>query len=446
LSSIPDWDFEPDWESQNADSASQMNAHRPLTHTLDWVWRGALTVALVCAAWSAARTGVAAWYSRRGSEQDLARAIRWAPNNAENYATLARLNELAGGTGERARALHLRRRATQLEPGDATYWLEQAMSEDEAGQPESAEPDYRRARELFPLSPDVNRALGEYYLRQGRIDDALDALRFAIAADPGMRADVFAELWRAGVDTREVLRRAVPADREALVAYLNALAAVGALDDAKVVWAQLQALGAVPAQDAFQYFDALIRYERTTELEAVWAQVAPAEAVAARANGNLISNGSFELPMLNAGLDWRVIPVPGVFVSIDAITAHDGARSLRIDFEAPGNPGYQHVFEFVPVEANTDYEFSGALLAEAITSDSGPRFELYDAANPQRLNLATGDVRGTTGWTVVRLGFRTGADTHLLIVRVARPPSTSFDNRLSGTVLVDDVRLAKAAN
>lgn len=320
------------------------------------------------------------------------------------------------------------------------------MSEDEAGQPESAEPDYLRARELFPLSPDVNRALGEYYLRQGRIDDALDALRFEIAADPGMRADVFAELWRAGVDTREVLRRAVPPDREALAAYLDALAAVSDLDDAKLVWTRLQALGAVSPQDSYQYIDALIRVERTTELDAVWAQVAPVEAAAARANGDLVANGSFEEPILNAGLDWRVIPAPGVFVSVDAVTARDGARSLRIKFDAPGNPAYQHVFEFVPVEANTEYEFSGALLAEAITSDSGPRFELYDAADPQRLNLATGDVRGTTGWIVERLRFRTGADTHLLIVRVARPPSTSFDNRLSGTVLVDDVRLAKATN
>jgi tetratricopeptide (TPR) repeat protein len=204
-----------------------MNAHRPLTDRIDWVWRAALTVALACAAWGSARVGVAAWYSRRGSKRDLARAIRWAPANAENDAALARLYELAGGIDARARALQLRRQATQLEPGDATYWLEQAMSEDEAGQPESAEPDYLRARALFPFSPDVNRALGEYYLRQGRIDDALGALRLGIAADPGMRADVFAELWRAGVDTHEVLRRAVPADREALVAYLDALAAVG---------------------------------------------------------------------------------------------------------------------------------------------------------------------------------------------------------------------------
>jgi hypothetical protein len=377
--------------------------------------------------------------------------MKWSPENAENYAVLARLDELAGGKDGEARALELRQKATHLEPHNAIYWLERAMSEDEAGEPESAEPDYLRARELFPMSPDVNRALGEYYLRQWRIDDALDALRIAIAGDPDWRTAIFGELWRAGIDTNAVLKRGAPWDRETLGAYLDALAAQGALDDAHSVWTQIQALGVGPTQDAvqndaFQYVDALIRFERTDELDAVWTQVAPAEARAARASGNLISNGGFEEPMLNEGLDWRVLPADGVFVSVDAAEVHEGSRSLRIEFGAAGNLAYQHTFEFVPVESDTNYEFTGYLRAADIASDSGPRFELYDSANPQRLDLATDDIRGTTDWTAERLHVRTGQDTRLLVVRVERPPSASFDNRLSGTVWVDDVRLAKAAN
>ncbi|MGC1188860.1 MAG: hypothetical protein WA871_15860 [Candidatus Acidiferrales bacterium] len=429
-----------------------MNAEHPLAHALDVVWRAALTTALLFAAWSAARGGAGAWYARYGGSQNLERAMKWAPKNAANFATLARLDELAGGADGQAQALQLRRKATQLEPDNAIYWLERAMSEDETGAPESAGADYLRARELFPLSPDVNRALGEYYLRQWRIDDALDSLRLAIAGDPELRPVIFNELWRAGVGTGAVLKRGAPWDRATLVAYLDALAAAGALDDARLVWVQIEARGGAGTtqdgvqRDAFQYVDALIRFQRTAELETVWAEVAPEQAQAARASGNLIANGSFEQPMLNEGLDWRVIPLSGVFVSVDATSAHDGARSLRIDFGTAGNLAYQHTFEFVPVESDTTYEFTGYLRAANITSDSGPRFELYDAVNPQHLNMATGDVRGTTDWTEERLRFRTGPDTHMLIVRVGRPPSTSFDNHFSGTLWVDDVRLAKAAD
>jgi hypothetical protein len=214
------------------------------------------------------------------------------------------------------------------------------MSEDEAGVPEDAEADYLRARDLFPFSPDVNRSLGEYYLREGRIGDALDALRLTIAGDPEMRADVFGELWRAGVATREVLERGAAPDRATLLAYLDTLAVEGALDDAHLVWTRLEAPGGsgASAQDASPYVDALIENERTAELRAVWAEVAPAQAAAGHAAGDLISNGSFEAPMLNEGLDWRVIPVAGAFASVDGSTAYEGARSLRIEFDAPSTP------------------------------------------------------------------------------------------------------------
>lgn len=413
-----------------------------------WVVRAALTVALAGGAWSAARVGVGAWYARVGDADDLARAMKWAPDNAENYAALARLDELDGGAEGEAQALRLREKATALEPSNAVYRLERAMSEDEAGLPESAGPDFARARDLFPLSPDTNRALGEFYLRQGRTDDALDALHFAITADPESRPAIFEELWRAGVDAREVLDRAVPPRRDVLIAYLDVLAGVGALDEAHTVWTRIEALGgAAPdtiQSDAFQYVDALIRFQSAAELETVWAEVAPAEARAALANGNLISNGGIEDPILNDGLDWRVIPADGAFVGVDTTQTHGGARSLRIEFAAAGNLDYRNTFEFVPVEPGTEYEFTGYLRAAAITSDSGPRFEIYDAANPSGLDVSSADVRGTTEWTAERLQFRTGAATRLLIVRIERPASASFDNRLSGTVWVDDVKLARA--
>jgi hypothetical protein len=318
----------------------QMNTGHPFTRTFDWVWRAALTGALACGVWSAGRVGVGAWFARRGSNEDLARAIRWAPDDAENDAALARLDELGASSAGGAHALRLRRRATTLEPGNATYWLELGMSEDEAGVPEDAEADYLRARDLFPFSPDVNRSLGEYYLREGRIGDALDALRLTIAGDPEMRADVFGELWRAGVATREVLERGAAPDRATLLAYLDTLAVEGALDDAHLVWTRLEAPGGsgASAQDASPYVDALIENERTAELRAVWAEVAPAQAAAGHAAGDLISNGSFEAPMLNEGLDWRVIPVAGAFASVDGSTAYEGARSLRIEFDAPSTP------------------------------------------------------------------------------------------------------------
>jgi hypothetical protein len=48
---------------------------------------------------------------------------------------------------------------------------------------------------------------------------------------------------------------------------------------------------------------------------------------------------------------------------------------------------------------------------------------------------------GTSGWFSQQLEFETNADTRLLIVRVARPPSNKLDNQISGTVWIDRVSL-----
>ncbi|MEK6575865.1 MAG: hypothetical protein AABZ58_16265, partial [Chloroflexota bacterium] len=149
----------------------------------------------------------------------------------------------------------------------------------------------------------------------------------------------------------------------------------------------------------------------------------------------------FEGAILNGGLDWRVIPAEGVRVTLDSMTFFDVTRSLRIDFDGRQNLAYSHVLQFVPVRPNTGYRFLAYLRAQGITSNSGPRFEIYDVVDRGRLFVATEDVRGSSGWIPRETEFRTGAETRVLVVRVARPASKSLDGRISGSVWIDRVNL-----
>jgi hypothetical protein len=79
--------------------------------------------------------------------------------------------------------------------------------------------------------------------------------------------------------------------------------------------------------------------------------------------------------------------------------------------------------------------------AQGITTDSGPRFEVLDAYNPSKLFVSTENVTGTSDWSAHQLEFKTSADTHLLIVKIARPISHKFDNHLAGTVWIARVTL-----
>jgi hypothetical protein len=79
---------------------------------------------------------------------------------------------------------------------------------------------------------------------------------------------------------------------------------------------------------------------------------------------------------------------------------------------------------------------------EDITTDSGPRLQVYDAYNAKALDKLTDDLTGTSdGWTSLLLDFATGPKTDLIVVRLVRLPSKKFDNLISGKVWLDDVQL-----
>jgi hypothetical protein len=154
-----------------------------------------------------------------------------------------------------------------------------------------------------------------------------------------------------------------------------------------------------------------------------------------------MTNGSFESDILNGGLDWRVVPVDGVTASIDLQQPTDGKRSARIEFDGTRNVDYGQLLQYVLVSPNTRYHFSVYMRTAAITTDSGPRFQICDAYDPNKMDVVTGNLLGTSGWTKQELEFKTPADTRLLTIRLVRPASEKFDNRIHGTVWIDNARL-----
>jgi hypothetical protein len=195
---------------------------------------------------------------------------------------------------------------------------------------------------------------------------------------------------------------------------------------------------------SFPYLDALIQHRELDRLKDAWSSLCsrfPQEVCTRESKPNLITNGDFAFPLLNGGLDWRVIPVEGAAVNEDASVGVQGGKSLRINFDGTRNLDYGHVLQFVPAMPGSTYTFSAYMCAQGISTDSGPRFEVLDAYDPSKLFLSTENATGTYDWAPHQLEFKTGPDTRLLIVKVARPPSRKFDNQLSGTVWIARVSL-----
>ena len=385
-----------------------------------------------------------AWSFRQGSPDAIQSAIRWDPFNPAYYDALGTLMHLYANGDNSNEIVRLYESAARLSPHDAQLWADLGNGYDWAGRSNAALDAFHRARDLFPNSPEINWRLANFYVRAGKIPEALQALRMVLIEDPTARRKVFTLATNATRGTEAILQ-ALPPRAPDFFDYLNFRIENGDIDSAEEVWARVLRLNLpFDLPDAFPYFDALIQHRELEQLPATWSALAqrfPAKIHGTVPSSNLVTNGGFESDILNGGFDWRVIPTEGAAVNLDSAGAFEGSRALRIAFQASRNIDYGHVFQYVPVHENSRYRFSAHMRAQGITTDSGPRMQVCDAYNVNKVFMSTENLVGNSDWSEQRGEFTTGADTHLLLVRVVRPASSKLDNQIAGTVWIDSVRL-----
>ena len=391
------------------------------------------------------RQAIGAWYFRKKMPQDIQTAIKWDPGNPEYYDALATLTHFYSSGGNSAEVVRLSEKAVQLSAYNALYWADLGAAYEWSGRNNDALRAFTRARALFPNSPEINWKAANFYVRTKRTSEALAALQKVLLEDSAREREVFILATNSTSDNQEILAQMLPQRAPVILDYLNFQIETGRMEEADQTWATLlQSKLPFELTQAFPYLDALIQHRAVDQLTEAWAALClrfPPDICARESRPNLISNGDFALPLLNGGLDWRVIPVAGASVNEDASVGVLGSKSLRIDFDGTQNLDYAHVLQYVPVTPNTIYAFSAFMRAQGVTTDSGPRFEVIDAYDPSKLFLSTENVTGSSDWSAHQLEFKTGADTRLLIVKVVRPISHKFDNHLAGTVWIARVAL-----
>jgi hypothetical protein len=118
---------------------------------------------------------------------------------------------------------------------------------------------------------------------------------------------------------------------------------------------------------------------------------------------------------------------------------------LRIDFSGGGNLDLMEPQQFVPVEPSRRYHFHAELKTEGITTESGVSFLVSDPNNGAAI-VSSETFTGTHPWTPVDVDYTTTPVTHFMSIQVRRAPSRLFDNKLSGTAWIGDVRLTASNN
>ncbi len=409
-------------------------------------WTAAV-IAILAAAWfcyAGGRHALASHYASSSDFRNWERATRIEPSNADTWYRLARFRQLDFDNADIPLAISYYRRAIQLNPRSPYYKLDLAGALEMAGNNSEADTNFKAAQAAYPISAEVSWKYGNFLLRQDRLPEAYAEIHRALMVDPSLTPLAVSRVWHSNPDIHLLLDQVLPGTPGA---YSQALAFLTDAQDttsALEVWRRLIAID--PHTDwkwAYMLTDMLVAKERFEEAGEVWRQAVSMNpgSAPAYAGNSLVYDGGFEQDISGGGFGWRQSDVMGVDFDFDTDDKHSGSRSARLTFDGSKNLAYQDLFQYILVSPSTRYRFQGFLHTDQISTESGMRFEILDPKDQQQLDVLTPNETGTLPWTLEQMDFTTGPHTHLIVIRLARRLSERLDNKLRGTVWIDDVSL-----
>jgi len=413
--------------------------------------RGVVAViAVVCAAFLAffsIRNAVAGYFASEQTLIGLNRATRLEPSSAENWFALGRYWQYNFENLDLDRAVAAYRKSLSIDPTSADTWLDLGTAYEALGDVSSARAAFVSAKRVYPLSAQVAWSYGNFLLRQGELDAAFSEMHSAVAADPRRGAEAFSRSMRVDPDLDKILSRVIPPSRDVYLDIIRGLADDGQTTDALRVWNRLVALHPqLQLRRLPSLIEALRRKQLIPEASRVWQQAASLSGFAdlSQPLGSVLWDGGFESGETGLSYTWVFSPnAHGVQIRQDCQEKHSGSCSLRISFDGQSNLNFTDVCHIVPVQPSTTYNFSAWVHSRALSTDQGAHFVLrgFSQAN----SVVTSDVQGSFDWRQIGTQWTAGPGVQEALVCLARSPSEQPDNKIRGTLWVDDVALVPAS-
>jgi tetratricopeptide (TPR) repeat protein len=411
----------------------------------------AAAISMVAAVWfcyAGSRHALAYHFASSPNYENWERASRIEPDNPEIWYRLGRYRQLDFDNADLPLSVSYYQRAIRLNPRSPYYKLDLAGAYEMAGSNDQADNNFRAAQAAYPISAEVSWKYGNFLLRQDRLPEADAEIHRAVLVDPTLIPLAVSRVWHSDPDVHLLIDQVLP---DTAVAYMETLSF---LIDEQDAAAALQVWPRLIAKDphsgwklSFRLTDLLVAQEKFEEAGTVWRQAVALDADTASgyAGNSLVYDGGFEKDVAGGGFAWRQNDVEGADFDFDGDTKHSGNRSARLIFDGTKNLEYENLFQYVLVSPSTHYRFQGFLRTDNISTESGMRFEIVDLKDTQHVDVITPNETGTLPWTLEQIDFTTGPKTHLILIRVIRKPSVRLDNKLRGSVWIDDVSLTPTA-
>jgi hypothetical protein len=253
---------------------------------------------------------------------------------------------------------------------------------------------------------------------------------------------------RVNPDIDKILTQVIPPSRDVYLDIIVGLVAEGQTADALHIWDRLVVLHPQLQLRRVQYLtEALRSSKRIADASRVWQQAASFSGFAdlPQPAGSVVWDGGFESGETGLSYTWAFSPnAHGVQIRQDCREKHSGSCSLRVSFGGQFDLNFLDVCHIVPVQPATAYSFSAWVHTRDLSTDQGVHFVIAGVSPPSAAVL-TSDVRGTVDWQQIRADWAAPPGVQEAQICLARLPSDQTNNKIRGTLWVDDVALVPLA-
>ncbi len=224
-------------------------------------------------------------------------------------------------------------------------------------------------------------------------------------------------------------------DSENLVPFLEWLVRWGRVDDTDIAWSKIVESETQNDDIYMKYIHFLVSKKRVRTAANIWRSYTGIEN---------ITNSGFEDEITHRGFGWRYTANSKNKWAVRRIMseAFEGAFSLKIMFEGKKNISFAHLYQIVPVDPLTAYMLTYIWQSKDISTDQGPFVEIY-GYDCKGLYFKGPMILHSHEWQKQDIEFEVPENCHAVVVRLRRRPSHRFDNKIAGTLWLDNFKLEK---
>jgi hypothetical protein len=409
----------------------------------------ALIVGAIAFAWFGIRTQVGNMLGELTSSSDenaaevAQAASKLAPGDPRPKLLEAVILRQSFSADDADRSVSVLEDAVRRSPSDFRMWIELARGYEQAERYSESENALKKSIELAPSYAIPHWQMGNFLLRQDRVDEAKIELKKATETSSIYRDQVYALAWDYFGKVPARVEELTSDSADAQVNLANFYSQREAGRDSLRIWNTL-------SSEQKKYYEVLGKQIalQLYHIGSVGESLAIARDIglAPDAQEETVNNGGFEKYIGDseeALFGWKIFRNDSKFEALpDSQVRAEGLRSLKVTFRNYIKPDLYNVAQLVTVSPGVRYRLTFKVRTDNLRSGGGPYLEVLSVKKWARLAASDPFPIGSVDWTEYTLEFAVPDDVEGVELRTVRV-FCGVECPIAGSFWYDDFRLVR---